>query len=362
MRINKKNLNYLEHVHYPAGTPEYDKYISQFGWNLSVTYWEHFSFRPSVHKCSVWKDIGLFYKTSHFERAWAREYIKRGYISTFLDTIACMHIGKRTWEKTPNAYNLNETSQFVVGGEDLSINVISSNSNKTNQWREFKKQARHNLLYYDRVIANNLNIPDEDKYIYNNMKLTGDMVNEMIFHSNVWKSMRTKYAMILKDTVKLKSNFQNKIENTLKLFENGHDIIFLGKFGYIISKTGADKILEYVKVHGYNKMIWDYLTKCECLKIHHLEPSIITSPPKVEVKYNEEWVDYHFYRGLDSCGNDIKYLSGLSKEELKKLSDDDDKCNGFNTLGWIKHTIVPKEKFCTLYGKKNLDDGLYVKK
>jgi hypothetical protein len=342
----KNGINYVEHVHYPGGTPEYQKYVNQFMGHLTVTYWKHFSFRPSVHRCSVWKEVGYFYKTSHFELEWAKEYVRRGYMSAFLDTISCIHIGKKTWEnshKDKNAYKLNNTDQFVVSSDNVLIKIISSDSD-LETWKNFKKDVRGKLPYYNRYVIDSIEM---DGPYYNSMKLTGNMVREIVAHRNILKTSKALYIIIISDNVKI--NKKLDIKGMIKKMDMV-DIIYFGG-GYMIKNETANKLL---KTNEYTKTIYDTLLDDNEYTIMHNRMCTYTPP-----QYNKEWTDYKFYRGQDSFGKDIEYYMGLTSTGLKEISDNNPKCKGFNTLGWLKHTI--SSKLCNLYGNRNLDDGLYVK-
>jgi len=55
---------------------------------------------------------------------------------------------------------------------------------------------------------------------------------------------------------------------------------------------------------------------------------------------------YVFYQGKDSGGNDIGNFPGTPKEIMIKCNSEA-KCKGFNTNGWVKHTILPKSQWST---------------
>ena len=71
--------------------------------------------------------------------------------------------------------------------------------------------------------------------------------------------------------------------------------------------------------------------------------------------------DYIFYRNKDSPDHDINFVRTKSLEELKTLADNDPKCAGFNTLGFLKSYIRPEKEFIDLL-KGTPTEGMYVKK
>ena len=80
----------------------------------SAGYWPHFSFRPSVIRWRVVAALGPFSDDgdAHFERQYAKRWTHAGFTSAFYDAITCLHIGKLTSEKGANAYSLNGVLQF----------------------------------------------------------------------------------------------------------------------------------------------------------------------------------------------------------------------------------------------------------
>jgi len=290
----------------------------------------------------------LFYKTVHFELAYAHEYIGRGYKSAFLDTISCIHIGKKTWEntnETKNAYKLNNVDQFEKTDESLSVIVISLDSGNLDNWKKFKERARGKLEHY----SHSQNATDNtiDLHLYNDMSISGDMVKYIDTHRKVWKDMQTNYCLIMDDGIIFNEDFWEKLG---MLGDNNIDIIQLSDniFScYVIKKDFAKKLLSVnSSLLVSRKFPPCVLKKCIC----------VTSTKKFTK--NPIFDGYKFYRGMDTYGNDIRWAGYMSPEELKKLCDNDESCVGFNTIGWMKMKIGPITK---LYNARNLDDGLYVK-
>ena len=70
-------------------------------------------------------------------------------------------------------------------------------------------------------------------------------------------------------------------------------------------------------------------------------------------------IPYQYYQGLDSGGNDIANKPGALKDMLQTCTSDPN-CRGFNTNGWMKNTILPKNQWDKWTDEK--DKGFYVKK
>jgi hypothetical protein len=75
---------------------------------------------------------------------------------------------------------------------------------------------------------------------------------------------------------------------------------------------------------------------------------------------NDPFSGYDFYANLDSSGGDISNSDQSSISEFAEECDALSNCKGFNTNGWLKHTIKPGRQWTTL--GSNPEDGLYVKK
>ena len=100
-----------------AMNEEKKKWIEQNGNYKNSSYWPHFSFRPSLLKTDVFKELGDFdERKSHFEMDYASRFTNAGFKTAFLDGIYRLHIGKLIGEEgKKNAYELNELVQFAQG-------------------------------------------------------------------------------------------------------------------------------------------------------------------------------------------------------------------------------------------------------
>jgi hypothetical protein len=82
-------------------------------------YWPHYSFRPSLIDVSAILNVGNYDTPNQFfEMDYANKWMKLGYLSGFYNHITNRHIGRLTSERNdrtqPNAYELNDESQFVA--------------------------------------------------------------------------------------------------------------------------------------------------------------------------------------------------------------------------------------------------------
>lgn len=259
------------HIHQYTTDP---KKLQELGIKHPVNciYWPHFSFRPSLIKVSVLKDIGNFNpQAQHFEMEWAQRYSAKGYISAFLDGIFCNHIGRRTYERDSNklnAYDLNEEKQFGETIKKLKDDFPGSNQDeKPKQIVEMEKRSadvmssiirietsvinlkrrKDRLLTF--VKANNLELPNfkifkavdgmeiKPNYFVQKLFETGDfnyrrgIVGVALSQIKLWKELcelpNSDYALIFEDDAKLTKNFMQKVLHLLKNYHGKFDLMFL---------------------------------------------------------------------------------------------------------------------------------------
>lgn len=235
-------------------------------------------------------------------------------------------------------------------------------------------------------------------------------------HKKLWEQLLNEnikdYYIILEDDIEVNIKFKKHlkyIQKTIKSkrFEDW-DIIFLaystynenfykiqnqkqefdinlidfdkqqyvgGTFSYIISKSGARKLLKYIEENGIKHGI-DYMMikKTDNLNIFQLDKFITntewvktdSSQVDTDIQKNFEYVDIYsdenfiYFRGMDSCSNDHSYDTSRNIEVMKKKSMENPDILGFNTLGFYKLKIKNKLEPSPYY--KNLVDGIYIKK
>jgi GR25 family glycosyltransferase involved in LPS biosynthesis len=165
--------------------------------------------------------------------------------------------------------------------------------------------------------------------------------------------------------------------------------------GFILSANLVEKLvdkIEYIKKDWASKtgvpntrdiILAYYLGDCKIItsKLLHScdyrgsmpqKNSCCTIDRKIDITYNfmtgesaREIIhgikpEFDFYYHLDSFGYDIRYEAGKSIDELKELCKKDKNCIGFNSLGYMKYHINPKEQWKMIPHYKTLDDGLYI--
>ena len=378
LKLTKDGMRYIIHEHYDTESEEYAKFIEKHKGHGTNCYWPHFSFRPSLLKTSMLKDIGEFYNTSHFERAYANEYNDKKYVSAYLDTFSCIHIGKKTWENNvKNSYNLNEVGQFNVVNNKVSINVLSLNNNP-DQWKKFKESAKV-LNHYVRKYPKNIKeLNNYEKQIFkgNNFNYLRPIINRIMDHIDLIKNNNSDFLVVLKDNILLKNNFDDLLveqfdmiildhhivsDNKLVKYDYDQTIVLENLSGYILSKSGVNKILRYIDINGIKSE--EYLNAPNIIDIYVLNNMMYEIVSIKEKKQNVQIKNipgYIFYSQLDSYGNDEGYYGGKTVNELKNICDSKG-CVAFNTLGYIKNKIVDESEFIYLPKSKTINQGMYVK-
>lgn len=371
---SSNNIKYIEHEHYDKNLePElYKKFYETVKGN-NCMYWPHYSFRPSVVKVQVLKELGPFSNCTHFEMEYAKEYVNLGYKSVFFNSVNCIHIGKKTWEKGDNAYNLNSVEQFTNGSEN-SINIICNNYLNLEQKTLLRQcldqvnnnyDQKYNIKYIKDKTVNNVKRYYKNDFNYHHKLI---QYNELVLETfadavvNNRNTLTILFDPLITDTSSfinvMNDNandgiiFLDNSDNSNVSIDNHYNIIIRGSENII----NAYNILmdSNIKVSG---SMLDILSVLNHESLHCI--SSISDLFKMKDEYNLE--GYNFYSMLDYYGSDIGYY-GSDIQELKRICDGNDTAVCFNTNGWIKHTVGPVNEFCMLYGLTNAKCGLYIKK
>lgn len=94
------------------------KVVGDIGYE-NCHYWPHYSFRPSLIDVAAILTVGNYDTPNQFfEMDYANKWMHLGFLSGFYNQITNRHIGRLTSERNdktqPNAYELNDESQFVT--------------------------------------------------------------------------------------------------------------------------------------------------------------------------------------------------------------------------------------------------------
>jgi GR25 family glycosyltransferase involved in LPS biosynthesis len=161
-------------------------------------------------------------------------------------------------------------------------------------------------------------------------------------------------------------------ETEFKFYEGldsiGHDIIYVGRKSVDELKTLC---LFYENCIGFNTL--GYLKRYICdesnlkpvsafnMENDGLYVNVNRLSAYKETQNNVDLDGYVFFKNKDIFGNDIKYVKHATLQMIKNEADSDPRCKAFNTLGWLKHTLIDKQNFSGLDSDAPTD-GLYIKK
>lgn len=387
---------------------------------MNCAYWPHYSFRPSIVDVETIMSLGNFNSTNNFfERDYANKYFASGFRSAFFNGISSTHIGKLTSDTTgTNAYTLNNISQFNQSNKSNNItpkkiiNLLKRTDRKEYITQLFNRHRIKDYEFVEAVDGSNLQLTYE---IYNLFKVN-DFGNRCGFigcalsHYTLWKQLiASEYNqyIIFEDDIQIEPEFADKLDRLQKDVSETTDILFLGSsthrtkedtkrnvlpggavstvfnepsyiggfYGYIITRQGATKMLNYIAEHGIRHGI-DYLVKIiKGLNCLSAQPHIVFSDvvyvggpnqdSNIQLDTNifdfsqiESLSSWEFHPNSDMNGNDILFTGRKSAKELAAVAFFMPKCIAFNTLGFFKHTtseLQPSKYFTQ-------GDGVYVRK
>jgi len=176
-------------------------------------------------------------------------------------------------------------------------------------------------------------IPEDIKYIY---------VLKTIKHF-----IDTTYVLIIEDNWRFIEP-EDYINESLNIFKKNK------KIGQVIFDTTTDFCFSTPSL--INIKIFDKEYICETLG----SKNVINTENYDE---NEENLlsdeNFTYYPGKDSMGSDIYCEFEKNINKLKKIALNNDNCIAFNTYGYLKHKIVPTNKF---FNFKDKNHGIFVRK
>lgn len=430
----KEGDEYIIHQHVPQSNKELYEQVCQKYKNSNCVYWPHYSFRPSILKTEIFREIGKFRITKDqqfFEREYADRYYEKGYRSCFFNMNPTRHIGKLTSEKDKkNAYDLNNESQFdkVYSVEYTDkkgiikiLNLERRKDRKENMEKIFGDVGLTNYSFYPAIDGTKLKLTQEiiDLFRGNDFGNRKATIGCALSHYNMWREFiesDNDFICIFEDDIKLNENFRDRFIQSIEHLKQNYDkidILFLGYLmydqhlnkylhrekkdleignlnntfyiggfaSYILTRSGAEKLLEYIKENGIKHGI-DYLVKInDNLRRFETRPHLaiaewvqnMNSNVDSDIQKNFESFDFDnefadeiqrdwiFFQGYDYNGHDIKRVSGNIRDifsEVKKC----DNAKAFNTLGYIKDEVFVDKLGETPWINKKTNHGIYIRK
>jgi GR25 family glycosyltransferase involved in LPS biosynthesis len=334
LRYTNSGTRYYLHEHC-ATEKEYENFNKTYGVGPNCAYWKHFSFRPSLLKRHILEELGPYdEKISHFEQEYSDRYYRAGYVSTFLDGIYSLHIGRLTSERfdesKQNAYILNGEKQFSGKEEIVSKNAVKLNmktyilnlDRRNDRWEAFSKHEDPKCLAYQRFSAIDGSKLSPNKQLQrifegNDYNMREGMVGCALSHIKMWIELvnsQYDFFCILEDDLEFVPNFREKFLHLYSNLPKDWHICFLGhhlwkKFktadnfdkealptlckksardslefsmggtgGYLISKQGARGMLEIINQIGMTNGIDTMMQKsADILNVYYCTPHLIYS-------------------------------------------------------------------------------------
>lgn len=328
-REGEGGIRYYIHEHMSG--PEFQ---AKYGIQRNCSYWPHFSFRPSIIESSIFNEIGDFNENCvHFEMEYANRYVAKGYKSAFLEGIYCMHIGRLTSDRSGiiNAYDLNNQRQFSETEKMEKVPFkcyIVNLDRREDRWINFEKVAEQVKLNeclaqeyrrFPAVDGSKLISTRQLRRIFdpNNYNWTRGVIGCALSHLVLWTELvksGENGLVVLEDDVEFCSLFKTKLEAVYTeakkipdwdiinlgtfqrnptagstdpykmpklLKKNGKESIeysYGGTIGYMISKNGARKILDFLNHHGMICAIDTMVFMAgDSINLYFVEPALIKS-------------------------------------------------------------------------------------
>lgn len=326
-REGEGGIRYYVHEHMSGAD-----YAAKYGSQKNCAYWPHFSFRPSVIITSIFQEIGDFNENCvHFEMEYANRYVAKGYKSAFLEGIYCVHIGRLTSDRSGviNAYDLNNQQQFQESNKYEKIPFkcyVVNLDRREDRWTVFKKRAEQASIEecwtrkyrrFPAIDGKKLRSTRQLRRIFdpNNYNWTRGVIGCALSHIRLWCDLvngsenglvvleddvqfcplfKTKLAVVYNDSkqipdwdiIELGTSRRSVVEdqpykmpklhkkNTAESFSYSYG----GNIGYMISRNGALKMLEYLNVHGaicaIDTMIF---YAADAINLYFVDPAIVKS-------------------------------------------------------------------------------------
>jgi len=300
-------------------------------------------------------------------------------------------------DTTKNAYQLNNIDQFSnkILNNKKHIQIINLVRRPDRKQKCIQMLHDTGIKEYDFVDAVDGQQLKPSFKLYklfdgNDFNSRKGVIGCALSHYNLWKQLlddnNNEYYVIMEDDVTLGTNFKSKFNSikshftekdlmflgysmfekkraTVKhIYDNNNDKIDISKlqedlyiggfFAYTINKRGANKMINYIEKNGIKHGI-DYIIKIANIDKFECQPLIATSiwnenniSIDTDIQNNFDVLDfsqfieknilknYIFIPEQDQIGNDC-YHKLRSISEMAHIANLDEKCIGFNTLGFF---------------------------
>ena len=307
--VTKRGIKFFVHEYTPDKASKY-AFMEKYKNSRNCAYWPHFSFRPSLLKRDVLMAVGPYNEEiSHFEMDYSYKYVSKGYKSCFLDGIFCLHIGRLTSQRNnkeiPNAYDLNGESQFSGKEEALKRKkrfdipkvktyVVNMDA-RADRMKTFDSRSPINYERFSAVNGTLLKPNTQLQRIFegNDYNMRAGIVGCAMSHIKMCIELVNSdldMFCVLEDDAVFSPQYVDQLKHVLENLPENWGLVYLGHhlypqyktnahlehglpilekwdqqrsiqqsmggtFGYLISKEGARKLLEFINTTGMTNAI-----------------------------------------------------------------------------------------------------------
>jgi GR25 family glycosyltransferase involved in LPS biosynthesis len=366
-------------------------------------YWPHYAIQPSICLAEPILQLGNFATTPYFEYEYAIQWNNLKYKTAFYN--------QNTYISTPiDRYKLVKSN---CSHPYIKVVNLERRSDRKQKMKDQLKDISPSWI--KAVDGQNLTCTNELKKLIqgNNFNNKKSVIGCALSHLHIWKQLVTdsvhNYYLILEDDITFSDQWFEKL-NQLD-HTHSHDLIWMGyhmwssvrnnvkhiydistehiqlhpfqrsnyiggTFSYIVYKSGAQKLINYIERFGIQNPIDNLMVSVPNLNMMEIQPFLFFSPwceniadnVDSDIQYTNDNLfltpdintlldHFMFVPNLDQIGNDICYLSGTLVDILYNAVNNE-KCVAVNTLGYLKHTITNLTSSSVFKPK----DGIFIKK
>lgn len=327
-QTSKGNVCFYEHFYSTDVQEQREKGAGK----PNCIYWPHYSLRVGLNRTRLFEHIKNYDERSfvHFEMEFGLKYVNKGFVTTYLDTLFCIHTGRNTSElndpnsKNFNGYTLNNIPQFGKSPQNVSV-VINNLLRRPDRIKKFIEKNEKELRTFNYTIFRSID-GKSLKYTTKLAKLFEP--NDFGFRKGIigcacsiiqecynFLTEDTKpYLLILEDDGVLASNFYPKMLHAISQTPDEFGILMLGHFPYpnkenpenynkaklpeiikystekcfeesmggfygvVMSRKGAKNFLDHINTYGVtNGIDWVLYKSTKTTSIYFCHPHIVFS-------------------------------------------------------------------------------------
>ena len=271
------------YIHESALTEkEQEEFLDKYPPGRQCAYWPHFSLRPSLMRKTMLNELAPFKpEADHFEKEFAFRYVSKGYLTTFLNGINSLHIGRLTTELNDetklNAYILNGERQFnkknpvaSSGGvktekvaKKVNKNVVINLDRRTDRLETFLENEDCRVFEKFPAIDGKklkpnprLSLIFDDGDFNMRVGIVGCAMSHFILLSDLANCTNGNIFCICEDDAILVDKFHDKVQDLLETTPNDWDFIMLGYHcfkKYEIKNEGIPKAEKWIRTEALSK-------------------------------------------------------------------------------------------------------------